>query len=31
MLLHVLDLIDEAEWVLIIKDKYEKRLMEVFE
>ena len=31
MLLHVLDLIDEEEWVRIIKDRYEKRLMEMFE
>ena len=28
MLLHVLDLIDEEEWVRIIKGRYEKRLME---
>lgn len=31
MLLHVLDLIDEAEWVTIIKERYERRLMEIFE
>lgn len=31
MLLHVLDLIDEAEWVDIIKQRYEKHLMEIFE
>jgi multicomponent K+:H+ antiporter subunit E len=30
MLLHVLDLIDETEWVEIIKDRYEKPLMEIF-
>jgi multicomponent K+:H+ antiporter subunit E len=30
MLLHVLDLIDEAEWVEIIKERYEKPLMEIF-
>jgi multicomponent K+:H+ antiporter subunit E len=30
MLLHVLDLIDEEEWVRIIKDRYERRLMEIF-
>ena len=30
MLLHVLDLIDESEWVEIIKDRYEKPLMEIF-
>jgi multicomponent K+:H+ antiporter subunit E len=31
MLLHVLDLIDQDEWVRIIKDRYERRLMEMFE
>jgi multicomponent K+:H+ antiporter subunit E len=31
MLLHVLDLIDEEEWVRIIKDRWERRLMEIFE
>jgi multicomponent K+:H+ antiporter subunit E len=31
MLLHVLDLIDDEEWVRIIKGRYEKRLMEIFE
>lgn len=31
MLLHVLDLIDEEAWVGIIKDRYERRLMEIFE
>lgn len=31
MLLHVLDLIDEAEWVRIVKGKWERRLMEIFE
>jgi multicomponent K+:H+ antiporter subunit E len=31
MLLHVLDLIDEAEWVRIVKEKWERRLMEIFE
>jgi multicomponent K+:H+ antiporter subunit E len=30
MLLHVLDLIDETEWVQIIKQRYEKPLMEIF-
>ncbi len=30
MLLHVLDLIDEVEWVEIIKGRYERRLMEIF-
>ncbi len=31
MLLHVLDLLDEEIWVRIIKDKWERRLMEIFE
>lgn len=31
MLLHVLDLIDEESWVRIIKNKWERRLMEIFE
>jgi multicomponent K+:H+ antiporter subunit E len=31
VLLHVLDLIDEEAWVRIIKDRYERRLMEIFE
>jgi multicomponent K+:H+ antiporter subunit E len=31
MLLHVLDLIDEEAWVRIIKDKWERRLMDIFE
>ncbi|MGG5823866.1 Na+/H+ antiporter subunit E [Falsiroseomonas sp. HW251] len=31
MLLHVLDLVDEAEWVRTIKEKWERRLMEIFE
>ena len=30
MLLHVLDLIDGDDWVRIIKDRYERRLMEIF-
>ena len=30
MLLHVLDLIDEDQWVDIIKQQYERRLMEIF-
>lgn len=29
--LHVLDLRDEAEWVRTIKQRYERRLMEIFE
>ena len=31
MLLHVLDLVDEEAWVRIVKDRYERRLMEMFE
>lgn len=31
MLLHVLDLIDEDMWVTIVKTKWERRLMEIFE
>ncbi|TCZ59667.1 Na+/H+ antiporter subunit E [Roseicella aquatilis] len=31
MLLHVLDLIDEEAWIRIIKGKWERRLMEIFE
>ena len=31
MLLHVLDLIDEEAWVRIVKDRWERRLMEIFE
>jgi multicomponent K+:H+ antiporter subunit E len=31
ILLHVLDLVDEEEWIKIIKERYERRLMEIFE
>ena len=31
ILLHVLDLVDEASWVRTVKDKWERRLMEIFE
>lgn len=31
LLIHVLDLVDEAEWVRLIKHRYERLLMEVFE
>ena len=31
MLLHVLDLVDEKAWVRTIKNKWERRLMEIFE
>lgn len=29
--IHVLDLIDEASWIATIKQRYERRLMEIFE
>jgi multicomponent K+:H+ antiporter subunit E len=31
LLIHVLDLVDEAAWIRVIKDRYERRLMEIFE
>lgn len=31
LLLHVLDLVDEDEWRRLVKDRYECRLMEIFE
>lgn len=31
ILIHVLDPIDESEWVALIKNRYEKLLMEIFE
>lgn len=31
MLLHVLDLVDETQWLGIVKDRYERPLMEIFE
>lgn len=31
LLLHVLDLVDEETWVRLIKNRYERRLMEIFE
>ena len=31
LLLHILDLVDEAEWVRLIKGRYECHLMEIFE
>lgn len=31
LLLHILDLVDETVWVRTIKDRYERRLMEIFE
>lgn len=29
--IHVLDLVDQAEWIDIIKSRYERRLQEIFE
>ena len=29
--IHVLDLVDEAQWIRTIKDRYERRLLEIFE
>jgi multicomponent K+:H+ antiporter subunit E len=29
--LHVLDLVDEAHWIHVVKDRYETRLMRIFE
>jgi len=31
LLLHVLDLVDEEQWSRLIKDRYERLLMEIFE
>jgi len=31
ILIHVLDLVDEAEWIRLIKHRYERLLMEIFE
>lgn len=31
VLIHVLDLVDEEEWVKLIKHRYERLLMEIFE
>lgn len=31
MLVHVLDLVEEETWVRVIKDRWERRLMEIFE
>jgi multicomponent K+:H+ antiporter subunit E len=30
-MIHVLDLIDESEWVRTIKGRYEHHLLEIFE
>lgn len=31
LLLHVLDLVDERDWIRLIKSRYERLLMEIFE
>jgi multicomponent K+:H+ antiporter subunit E len=31
LLLHVLDLVDEDEWIDLVKNRYERPLMEIFE
>ncbi|GMP09777.1 MULTISPECIES: Na+/H+ antiporter subunit E [Bradyrhizobium] len=31
LMIHVLDLVDEDEWIRTIKDRYERRLLEIFE
>jgi multicomponent K+:H+ antiporter subunit E len=31
LLVHVLDLIDEAAWIALIKRRYERLLMDIFE
>lgn len=31
LVIHVLDLIDEDDWIRTIKDRYERRLLEIFE
>ena len=31
LLLHVFDLVDEAEWIATIKNRYESRLLEIFQ
>lgn len=31
LLIHVLDLVDEEEWIALIKNRYEAQLMEIFE
>jgi multicomponent K+:H+ antiporter subunit E len=30
LVIHVLDLIDEGDWIRTIKDRYERRLLEIF-
>lgn len=31
LLLHVFDLVDEADWIVLVKDRYEPLLREIFE
>jgi multicomponent K+:H+ antiporter subunit E len=31
LMIHVLDLVDEAEWIRTIKQRYERHLLEIFE
>ena len=31
VLLHVFDLVDEADWIALIKGRYERLLLEIFE
>ena len=31
LIIHVLDLIDEGEWIHTIKGRYERHLLEIFE
>ena len=31
LVIHVLDLIDEDDWIRTIKNRYERRLLEIFE
>jgi multicomponent K+:H+ antiporter subunit E len=31
LLVHVLDLVDESEWIRLIKGRYEELLLEIFE
>jgi len=31
MLIHVLDLVDEKQWIETLKNRYETLLMEIFE
>jgi multicomponent K+:H+ antiporter subunit E len=31
LIIHVLDLVDESDWIRTIKTRYEKLLLEIFE